>query len=91
MGPTGLSESLENQPTQNFSGTLNNFYVEQTMELQLDGNRVDELILRELIVEMNSGDFWLNAPDDELREMLEILWVRLKSSANTRSVMIATA
>ena len=90
MGPTGLSESLENQPTQNFSGTLNNFYVEQTMELQLDGNRVDELIL-ELIVEMNSGDFWLNAPDDELREMLEILWVRLKSSANTRSVMIATA
>tara|TARA_Y100001963_G_scaffold122031_1_gene171075 strand:- start:496 stop:681 length:186 start_codon:yes stop_codon:yes gene_type:complete len=61
------------------------------MELQLDGNRVDELILRELIVEMNSGDFWLNAPDDELREMLEILWVRLKSSANTRSVMIATA
>ena len=65
--------------------------MEQTMELQLDGNRVDELILRELIVEMNSGDFWLNAPDDELREMLEILWVRLKSSANTRSVMIATA
>ena len=61
------------------------------MELQLDGTRVDELILRELIVEMNSGDFWLNAPDDELREMLEILWVRLKSSANTRSVMIATA
>ena len=61
------------------------------MELQLDGNRVDELILRELIVERNSGDFWLNAPDDELREMLEILWVRLKSSANTRSVMIATA
>ena len=61
------------------------------MELQLDGNRVDELILRELIVEMNSGDFWLNAPDDELREMLEILWVRLKCSANTRSVMIATA
>ena len=61
------------------------------MELQLDGNRVDELILRELIVEMKSGDFWLNAPDDELREMLEILWVRLKSSANTRSVMIATA
>ena len=65
--------------------------MEQTMELQLDGNRVDELILRELIVEMNSGDFWLNAPDDELREMLEILWVMLKSSANTRSVMIATA
>ena len=61
------------------------------MELQLDRNRIDELILRELIVEMNSGDFWLNAPDDELREMLEILWVRLKSSANTRSVMIATA
>ena len=59
------------------------------MAIQLD--HIEQLIMNEILYEMGTGDFWINAGDEEVQEMLEILWVRLKSSANTRSVMIATA
>ena len=59
------------------------------MDIQLD--HIEQLIMNEILYEMGTGDFWMNAGDEEVKEMLEILWVRLNQRSNTRDVQIAVA
>ena len=59
------------------------------MAIQLD--QVEQLIMNEILYEMGTGDFWINAGDEEVQEMLEILWVRLNQYSDTRDVQIAVA
>ena len=59
------------------------------MDIQLD--QVEQLIMKEILYEMGTGDFWMNADDEEVKEMLEILWVRLNQYSDTRDVQIAVA
>ena len=59
------------------------------MAIQLD--QVEQLIMNEILYEMGTGDFWMNADDEEVKEMLEILWVRLNQYSDTRDVQIAVA
>ena len=59
------------------------------MAIQLD--HVEQLIMNEILYEMGTGDFWINAGDEEVQEMLEILWMRLNQYSDTRDVQIAVA
>ena len=59
------------------------------MAIQLD--QVEQLIMKEILYEMGTGDFWINAGDEEVKEMLEILWMRLNQYSDTRDVQIAVA
>ncbi len=59
------------------------------MAIQLD--QVEQLIMNEILYEMGTGDFWINAGDEEVQEMLEILWMRLNQYSDTRDVQIAVA
>ena len=59
------------------------------MAIQLD--QVEQLIMNEILYEMGTGDFWINAGDEEVQEMLEILWMRLSQHSDTRDVRIAVA
>ena len=59
------------------------------MDIQLD--QVEQLIMNEILYEMGTGDFWINAGDEEVKEMLEILWMRLNQYSDTRDVQIAVA
>ena len=59
------------------------------MAIQLD--KVEQLIINEILYEMGTGDFWINAGDEEVQEMLEILWMRLNQYSDTRDVQIAVA
>jgi hypothetical protein len=47
--------------------------------------------MKEILYEMGTGDFWINAGDEEVKEMLEILWMRLNQYSDTRDVQIAVA
>ena len=47
------------------------------MAIQLD--HIEQLIMNEILYEMGTGDFWINAGDEEVQEMLEILWMRMPS------------
>ena len=59
------------------------------MDIQLD--HIEQIIMNEILYEMGTGDFWMNAGDEEVKEMLEILWVRLNQRSDTRDVQIAVA
>mgnify|MGYP001443089332 FL=1 len=59
------------------------------MAIQLD--HIEQLIMNEILYEMGTGDFWINAGDEEVQEMLEILWMRLNQYSDTRDVQIAVA
>ena len=59
------------------------------MAIQLD--HIEQLIMNEILYEMGTGDFWMNAGDEEVKEMLEILWMRLNQYSDTRDVQIAVA
>ena len=59
------------------------------MGIQLD--QIEQLIMKEILYEMGTGDFWINAGDEEVQEMLEILWMRLNQYSDTRDVQIAVA
>lgn len=59
------------------------------MAIQLD--QIEQLIMKEILYEMGTGDFWINAGDEEVKEMLEILWMRLNQYSDTRDVQIAVA
>ena len=59
------------------------------MDIQLD--KIEQLIMNEILYEMGTGDFWVNAGDEEVKEMLVILWQRLSQYSDTRDVQIAVA
>ena len=59
------------------------------MAIQLD--HIEQLIMNEILYEMGTGDFWINAGEEEVQEMLEILWMRLSQHSDTRDVQIAVA
>ena len=59
------------------------------MDIQLD--QIEQLIMNEILYEMGTGDFWMNAGDEEVKEMLVILWQRLSQYSDTRDVQIAVA
>ena len=59
------------------------------MDIQLD--QIEQLIMNEILYEMGTGDFWVNAGDKEVQEMLEILWMRLNQYSDTKDVQIAMA
>ena len=59
------------------------------MDIQLD--KIEQLIMNEILYEMGTGDFWMNAGDEEVKEMLVILWQRLSQRSDTRDVQIAVA
>ena len=59
------------------------------MDIQLD--HIEQLIMNEILYEMGTGDFWMNAGDEEVKEMLVILWQRLSQRSDTRDVQIAVA
>ena len=59
------------------------------MAIQLD--QIEQLIMNEILYEMGTGDFWVNAGDEEVQDMLEILWVRLNYHSDTKGVQIAMA
>ena len=59
------------------------------MDIQLD--HIEQIIMNEILYEMGTGDFWMNAGDEEVKEMLVILWQRLSQRSDTRDVQIAVA
>ncbi len=75
VGPEGLSESLENQPTKNLIGTLKNNQRQQhgsTMNIQ--SNILDEVIVKELTIDLNSGAFYTEVDEETLRMALTAMW-----------------
>ena len=59
------------------------------MDIQLD--QIEQRIMNEILYEMGTGDFWKNAGDEEVKEMLEILSMRLTQHSATRDDQIAVA
>ncbi len=54
-------------------------------------DQLDKRILAELLLEMSTGEFWVNAPREEVQEMLEIIWMRLHMHSDSKGVVIAKA
>jgi len=72
VGPEGLSESLENQPTKNLSGMLKNNQRRRYMNNIV--SQIDDVIVKELTTDLSSGAFYTEVDEETLEMALVAMW-----------------
>jgi len=72
VGPEGLSESLENQPTKNLSGMLKNNQRRRYMNNIV--SQIDDVIVKELTTDLSSGTFYTEVDEETLEMALVAMW-----------------
>jgi hypothetical protein len=65
------------------------------MDMRLEPNEILDLItdgvLSDMILSMSTGDFWLSRSEQELAEMLELLWLQVMRGKDTKAITVGIA